>query len=153
VIIAMAIMTMALSSILAVESGALNASARAKQMNIVAMLVKNEMIQTEYYFEGKTFDEVDKDKTQAFEAPYEEYKWRRVIKEVSFPTITPGSLNPNSDSTDQNADTMAKVISKFLSKSIREVDVSVIWQKSGKDQNFTVATYWVDLNHAFDMQE
>jgi type II secretion system protein I len=71
VLIAMAIMALALSSILSVESGSINASARAKQMNIVAMLVKNQMIKTEYEIEGKSFDEVEKEKSEAFEAPYE----------------------------------------------------------------------------------
>jgi type II secretion system protein I len=153
VLIAMAIMTVALSSILAVESGSINASARAKQMNIVAMLVKNQMIKTEYDIEGKTFDEVEKEKTEAFEAPYETYTWKRVVKEITFPTINPGSSDPNDTSVDQNAETMAKTISQFLSKAIREVDVSVNWKKDGKDQSFTVATYWVDLNHAFDAQQ
>lgn len=153
VIIAMAIMTLALSSIISVESGAINASARAKQMNIVAMLIKNQMIKTEYDIEGKTFDEVEKEKSEAFEAPYETYTWKRVIKEITFPTINPGNSDPNDTSVDQNADTMAKTISQFLSKAIREVDVSVNWKKDGKDQSFTVATYWVDLNHAFDVQQ
>jgi general secretion pathway protein I len=153
VLIAMAIMALALSSILSVESGSINASARAKQMNIVAMLVKNQMIKTEYEIEGKSFDEVEKEKGEAFEAPYETYTWKREIKEITFPTINPGSSDPNDQSVDQNAETMAKTISQFLSKAIREVDVSVNWKKDGKDQSFTVATYWVDLNHAFDAQQ
>jgi general secretion pathway protein I len=163
VIIAMAIMVLALSSILAIESGSINASARAKQMSVVAMLARNEMIMTEFDFEGKTFDEMEKEKTGQFEAPYSDYGWKREIKEIEFPPINPAAAAPNADGSqassnnDQdngaNVDTMAKLITQFLSKSIREVSVSVLWKKSGKEQSFTVATYWVDLNHAFDLTQ
>src|SRR6478735_4350708 len=76
VIIAMAIMTLAFSSILAVEMGSINASARAKQMNIVAMLAKNQMVETEYKIEGKKFDEVKKEESGAFPSPYQDYTWK-----------------------------------------------------------------------------
>ena len=57
----MTIMVLAFASILAVESGAINASDRAKTMNIVQMLAKNQMIEWEYRIEGRTFDEVKKE--------------------------------------------------------------------------------------------
>jgi general secretion pathway protein I len=162
VLIAMAIMIMALSSILAIESGSINASARAKRMNIVAMLAKNQMIQTEYAIQGKAFDELEKEQTGNFEAPYEEYSWKREIKEITFPSINPaaaaagaetGATSADDQSNSQTVETMAKLITNFLSKSIREVDVSVIWKRSGKEQTFTVGMYWVDLNHAFELSE
>lgn len=161
VIIAMAIMVLALASILAIESNSINASARAKQMSIVAMLARNEMIMTEFDIEGKTFDEMEKEKTGQFDAPYNDYGWKREIKEIEFPPINPaaasnldGSQSANSDQDNSaNVDTMAKLITQYLSKSLREVSVSIIWKKSGKEQSFTVATYWVDLNHAFDVNQ
>jgi general secretion pathway protein I len=161
VIIAMAIMVLALSSILAIESGSINASTRAKQMSVVAMLARNEMIMTEFDIEGKTFDEMEKEKTGQFDAPYADYGWKRAIKEIEFPPINPaagasadGSQSSGNDQDNSaNVDTMAKLITQFLSKSIREVSVSVVWKKSGKEQSFTVATYWVDLNHGFDISQ
>jgi prepilin-type N-terminal cleavage/methylation domain-containing protein len=161
VIIAMAIMVLALSSILAIESGSINASARAKQMSIVAMLARNEMIMTEFDIEGKTFDEIEKDKTGQFEAPYGDYTWKRAIKEIEFPPINPAAgANPdgsqgagNDQDNGANVDTMAKLITNYLSKALREVSVTIVWKKSGKEQTFTVATYWVDLNHEFDLSQ
>ena len=61
--IAMAIMMVAFSSILMVESSSINSSMRTKQLNVVAMLAKNIMVESEYLFEGKTFDEFKKEET------------------------------------------------------------------------------------------
>jgi prepilin-type N-terminal cleavage/methylation domain-containing protein len=160
VIIAMAIMVLALSSILAIESGSINASARAKQMSVVAMLARNEMIMAEFDLEGKTFDEVEKEKTGQFSAPYSDYSWKRTVKEVNFPPINPaagategGQSSANDQDNSANVETMAKLITNYLSKAMREITISVVWKKSGKEQSFTVATYWVDLNHAFDLSQ
>lgn len=151
VIIALAIMVMAFGSILAVEMGSINASARAKQMNIVAMLAKNKMIDTEFKFQGKTFSEVKKEEEGVFEDPYQDYRWKAVIKELHFPNI--GGAASQNGSQDQMGAMLVKTVSNFLSKAIREVDVTVIWKKSSAEQTFTLSTYWVDLNYELQIQQ
>jgi general secretion pathway protein I len=166
VVIAMAIMTIAFASILAVEGGSINASARAKQMNIVSMLAKNQMVETEFKIQGKKFEEVRKEESGQFPPPYEDYRWKSVIKEIKFPNLAPSASKTGSTSgsgTSSGAvgsggqtemeSTIAKTMTTYLSKSIREVTVSIIWNRSGKDQSYSLATYWVDLNHEFNPNE
>ncbi len=83
----MTIMVLAFASILAVECNSINATTRAKQMNIVAMLARNKMIETEYKIEGKTFDEIKKEEGGTFAAPYEIYRWKTEVQgdQVSEP--------------------------------------------------------------------
>ena len=151
-VIAMAIMLLALSSILAVESNSINASARAKQMNIVAMLAKNTMVETEYKIEGKTFDEVKKEDGGTFPSPYEEYRWSSVIKEIKFPNLNVGGGKSN-DGNNQLMEKMTKLMTKFLSAALREVTITVSWKRGSGEQSFAVSTYWVDLNHEFDISQ
>lgn len=151
VIIAMAIMVLALAAILSVESGSINASIRARQANIATMLARNAMIETEYKIEGKSFDEVKKEEGGNYDAPYQDYRWKTVVKEIEFPKLSFGS-NAGGGGQDM-IDLMAKLISNYLSKAIREVTVTIFWKKGGGEQSFSVTTYWVDLNHEFSFSE
>jgi len=159
VVIAMAIMAICFGSILAVEGGAINASTRSKQMSTVATLLRNQMIDTEYKIEGKKFNEVKKEEQGVFKEPYQDYSWRRVIKEITLPNLT--SLMGRDDKTsnnaksgpNQNAESLGKLLTKFLSKALREVTVTIFWTKGGNQLNYSVSTYWVDLNYEFSTSE
>ena len=167
VMIAMAIMVLAFTSILAVESGSIHASARAKEMNIVAMLAKNQMIETEFKIEGKPFGEVQKEEAGKFEPPYEDYQWKTTVKELVFPGLGSlfsgggaGSGDPKSGSSSsdnsgggQMMETFGKLMTQFLSKAIREVTVTVLWSHGSGDQTFSLTTYWVDLTYEFKLTE
>ena len=154
VIIAMAIMVLAFASILAVEQGSINASARAKQMNVVGMLAKNQMVETEFKIEGKTFDEVRKEEAGTFPEPYSDYRWTTVVKELKFPKIgTGGGAGGKAEQEGQMTDMLTKLLTNFLSKAIREVTVTVFWKRGKGEQNFALSTYWVDLNYEFKITE
>jgi prepilin-type N-terminal cleavage/methylation domain-containing protein len=152
VVIAMAIMVLPFASILAVEQGSINASAKAKQMNIVDMLARNQMVETEFKIEGKTFTEVKKEESGTFPEPYSDYRWKTVIKEIEFPKIGTGAA-PGSQGQNQSAELLTKLITNFLSKAIREVTVTVSWRRGSGEQSYSVATYWVDLNYEFKITE
>jgi general secretion pathway protein I len=174
-IIALAIMTMAFAAILTTISNSVNASARTHEMTVIQMLAKQELIETEYKFEGKTFDEYKKEDSGTFPAPYESYRWTSVVKEIEFPNIGGmssgggaaqggdsqsssssggGAGAANSDANNSEiADMMQKLVTQFLSKAVREVTVTILWKKGSKEQNFAVTTYWVDLNHEFQLSQ
>lgn len=153
VIIAMAIMVLAFAAILAVEQGSIKATTRAKQMNVVGMLAKNKMIETEYKMEGKKFEEVKKEEGGQFEDPFQDYRWKTVIKEITFPNLGSGGggSSGSSATSGQAAEMVTRIITKFLSKAIREVTVTISWKQGSGDQSFSLSTYWVDLNHEFSL--
>src|SRR5712691_5992119 len=86
VIIAMTIMVLAFTAILSVESGGIAAAEKTHQVNIVAMLARNKMIETEYSIEGTTFDEVKKEDGGEFDG-YPDFHYKSEIKEVKFPNL------------------------------------------------------------------
>jgi general secretion pathway protein I len=162
--IAMAIMAVAFASILMVEDGSKQTTMRAREMNIVSMLAKNTMIETEGLMEGHAFDDMKKEETGDFKAPFEIYKWKREVKEIEFPSFnmaaTAGgdskggsSSSSQDEGTDSNTDQMTKLITQYLSKAVREVVVTISWKKGEGEQHYSVATYWVDLNHEFQVSQ
>lgn len=168
VIIALAIMALAFASILAVESGSINASARAKQMNIVGMLARNMMIETEYKIQNKTFDEIQKVEEGNFKEPYQDFHWKTEITEMKFPPLgqalfggsksSDGGGGGASDSLSNNGqnqatDLLTKLITNFLSKAIRSVKVTISWKRGKGTQTFSLTEFWVNLNASFNLSE
>ncbi len=165
VMIAMAIMLVAFSSILMVQSNGLQSSARAREINTVSMLMKQQLLETEFAIENKTFDEVKKEDAGQFKEPFQEYSWKREVKEIKFPNLTSlanaggdASASAGSSSSDSNAqggvaEQMSRLVTNFLSKALREVQVSVTWKRNNSNQKISISMYWVDLNSAFQITE
>ncbi len=162
--IAMAIMLVAFASILMVESSSINTSAKARQMNVVGMLARNKMIETEFEIEGKPFNEVKKEETEQFKEPYQDYTWTRTVKELKFPSLNTGGASAANGSNetgganpaggvDMITEMITKLMTKYLSGAIREVTVTIKWKRGSGEQSFSVSTYWVDLNHEFEFNQ
>ncbi|MBI4924477.1 MAG: type II secretion system protein [Bdellovibrio sp.] len=156
-LIAMSIMLVAFAAILMVESSSLNTSLKTKQLNIVSMLAKRAMIEAEQTFEGKSFEEIKKEETFELSEPYKDYKVLRSIKEIKFPDLSFGggesSKGDKENGTNDMTERVAKLMAKYLSQAIREVTVTVSWKKGSGEQSYSVSTYWVDLNHEFQIEE
>lgn len=150
-------MTVAYGAIVVAQSSALNASYRSQRMSIGAMLAHNAMAQTEHEIEGKEFNELKKEEGGAFEKPYETFQWKREIKEVKFPSLPVGGGGGGEDKGDGNNDQaqqmVTKVITKFLSDSMREVVITVSWPLTKGSGEFKISTYWVNLNHEFSLSQ
>jgi prepilin-type N-terminal cleavage/methylation domain-containing protein len=165
VMIAMAIMLVAFSSILMVESQSLTTSMKAKQMNVVGMLAKNSMIEAELAFTGRTFEEVKTEEQGQFKEPYQDYTWIRRVKEVEFPELplakperaeagrAASAEERANQPQDGSVDMIARLVKKFLSGAIREIEVEVQWKRGTHTQSFVVSQYWVNLNHEFSLSE
>jgi prepilin-type N-terminal cleavage/methylation domain-containing protein len=160
VMIAVAIMLVAFSSILMVESASINTSAKAKQMNVVGMLAKRAMIDAELEFQNKPFADLKKEESGVFKDPHQDYQWKRAVKEVKFPELNMGgskkegaAANSGDGGEDRGTEILTRLLTKFLSNAVREVTVTVTWKKGTGTQNFTVSTYWVDLNSEFALSE
>ena len=161
--IAIGILAIGIGSILVAENNSLDATIRAKRMTVVSTLARNSMIDAEREFQGKTFDEVKKESNGKFDPPYNDYTWDRKIKEITFPNVmdpatagTPGAAGEKKDdmqAIDQNVERVVKIATNYLSKSSREVTVTIHWQEKGEKQQFSVSQYWVDLNHEFNFSE
>jgi len=151
VMVAMSIMIVAFSSTLAIQSSNLKSSRKAKQTNIVGMLAKNQLLQTELEIKGKKFTELPDESHGQFEPPYEEYQWFRKIKKIEFPQISmaaPKSEDSKDDSTgsDPVAEQMSQMVSKYLSNALKEITITVKWGEGKFEQKYAVSMYWVDLD-------
>ena len=157
ILIAMFIMVIAFAAIFSIQSSSIQVASRAQKTSTVAMLLKNAMVKAELDIEGKSFDEVKKEESGTFEAPFQEYSWTRKVKELEFPNLVPkstsGEAGESKDSQDQSSEMMGKLVTKYLSQSVRQVQVDIKWNKLGHEQSVSASTFWVDLNHEMALSE
>lgn len=159
VLIAITILLISLTAVFSIESQSISSTTKSKQRNIVTMLAKNKMVEAEILLQGKPFNEVDKEESGQFEPPYEDYRWQREIKEVEFPSLNVGSGGGGEGADGESAndgiaaqgatyqaEMLSKIMSKYVSESLREVTINVLWKEGVYDQKYSVSTYWVDLN-------
>lgn len=156
VIIAIAILAMALSGIIIAENRAIDTVYRTKKQGVVSMLASLMLSEAQKDTQGKTFNEVRDDIEGKFEAPFADYSYQRKIRTIKFPNLLETGAEESEGKTQDKTDTsmrVVKIATSFLSKSTREVVVTIKWKEAGQDQSYSVAEYWVDFNHAFQMQE
>ena len=162
VMIAMAIMLVAFSSILAIQSSSLSSALRSRQIHEVGMLARGAMAQTEVEIAGKKFNEISEEASGQFEDPYQDYSWTRKIKEIKMPNLAgiaqagaddEGGQSNSEEEAQKSAmmEQMTKVVTNFLSKAVREVTITVSWKRGPGVQKYEVAMYWVDLNSEFEI--
>lgn len=174
VMIAVTLMLIAWTSIFATQSSSQTVVWKSTKLNDVTMLARSKMSEIETEIEGKRFEEVKKEESGTFPDPWKDYSWKKEIKEVEFPNISMqgggggGSAGESGDSKDSGDSTsgeaasgnntdaierMMRLITKFLSQSIREVRLTLSWKQGASDASFTLTTWWVDLNHEFSLSE
>lgn len=159
VLIAMAIMLVTFGAVLSVISTSLQSSVRTTELSTATMLARNLLIESEYKWEGKPFNEIKKEETGTFPEPHQDYAWKREIKEITFPNIASaaekkaGSSSDDGGGDDQVTEIMNKLVTEFFSKALREVTITVIHNKTGGAQTYSISTYWVNLNNEFKFSQ
>lgn len=153
VMIAVGILAIGIGAILVAENNSLDVTIRAKRMTTVAMLAKNALIQAERDISGKSFTEVKTEEGGQFDAPFQEYRWERKIKEISFPNIMDQAKEKKDEisKVDENTMRVVKIATSYLSKATREITVTIKWTEKKEEQKFVISQYWVDLDHAIDI--
>jgi hypothetical protein len=157
--IAMTIMMIAFSSILMIQSSSIQNSIKAKNMNIVSMLARNKMVEFELEWQDKAFSELSKEQGGTFPDPYQDYQWKKQVKEVKFPSLEMvlggGASNQSEEanSPDETVTRIGRIVTAYLNKAVREVVVTVSWARGKGRQEYSLTTYWVDMNADFSINE
>jgi len=158
VMIALAIMLVAFSSILAIQSSSMNSALKARQIHEVSVLARNAMIMTEV-------EEISKELTVPCDEAgnFPDYTCTRKVKEVKLPNLAglskgaPGDKERSGANSNEDAknsamlEQMTKLITNFLSKAVREVTITVSWKRGLTTQKYDLAMYWVDMNSEFTL--
>ena len=165
VMIAITIMTVALSAVLTSQSGSIFQTIRAKDMNLAGWLAQRKMVESEQAFEGKPFGEIPKDaEIKRFEEPYEHYSWKREVKEIKFPELTP--TGKEGEPVPEPLRILSQSMTKYINTAVRELVITVSWERgvvrasegslgddeaNSKVQKIVLSTYLIDMKAEFNL--
>jgi prepilin-type N-terminal cleavage/methylation domain-containing protein len=163
IMIAMAILSISLLAIYHSVGISLRASGMAEKVDIANQLGRQKMAEImmsldEDIARGAFPDE--KEEQGTFDKPYERYKWAYQIRKVEIPLTNlpgqeggaPGGENAGGGGTPSPSGTqttpgiegqaanLAKVVSKKISDSIRELKLTVSWGEGEEDEDKIVLT-------------
>lgn len=161
IMIAMAILSSSLLALYSSMGNSLKISAQAEDSNQASQLARQKMTEVlmsldEDITRGAFPDE--KEESGVFDKPFEKYKWFYVIKKVEIPVLKPpgdqpvgaegdsgasASTNPAGQTTpglEGAAANMAQMVTKKISESIRELNLTVSWGENSDEEEKIVLT-------------
>jgi len=143
VVFAMTILAIALGSILGIQTGSLRATAHAKHLQIITLLAQSKMNETKLELK-RSFEEMPLKKEGNFAPLYPQYRWEREMKALNFSPLTQviSQYFQSQEGGTQDIQLINEVF-KYFSETIREIKITIYWKK----QTYSIATYWVKLNH------
>lgn len=119
---------------------------RKTQLNQeVAALLERKMAEIDLEYRDKPLETIKEEDGDDFGAEYPDYQWKMTSREFQAPNL--GSLLTSQEGgADQMLLTIVSQLTEHLSKTIKEVKVTVIYSKGKKPMEYSAVTYFVDYN-------
>lgn len=151
VMIAVMIMSTSLLLLANSWSGAFMRTRKTQQAFEVSALLQRKMAEIEIEYRDKPIEEIPEEKEDNFGDEYPQYSWRLTSKKLEIPDMT-SSLFNRDGGVDETTLMLVKQLSETLSKSVKEVTVTVVLTpKTGKTLNYSVTTYFVDYDKPLNL--
>ncbi len=146
VIIAVSIMATGILLIGMSWSGTFQKMKRTQINSEVVALLERKMAEIDAKYKGKPLESIPDSDEDTFGDEYPQYKWKMESRKFEMPSLS-DFLGSQEGGVDQMTQMTMKVFTEHLSKTIKEVRVTVTHTlPSKKTQDFSVTTFYVDFN-------
>lgn len=113
------------------------------QKNIeIASLLERKLAEIDLKYRGKSIDSIPEEEADDFEG-IENYSWKLKSKKFEMPDLGP-ILIGKEGGADQMMLQLMNQFSEHLSKSIKEVKVTIIFKSGKKDYEYSTSLFFVD---------
>lgn len=141
VMVSIAILAVSLTVLLTFSGNTLLKSGRAERLTIAAMLARQKMTDLEIELEkSKKKREFPDERSEdgEFDEPFEDYRWKMEIRRVELPAPATGEEGSMQDM-------IGKQLTKEISRTVRELKLTVLWNEGEEEQTIDVVTHIVKL--------
>ena len=146
VIIAISIMATGILLIGMAWSGTYQKMKRTQINTEVVALLERKMAELDAKYKGKPLESIPESEEDTFGAEYPQYKWKMESRKFEMPSLS-DFLGSREGGVDQMTQMTMKIFSEHLSKTIKEVRVTVTHTTNGnKSKDYTITTFYVDFN-------
>ncbi len=111
----------------------------------VSALLERKMVEIEMEYAGKPLDSIPEEKEDDFGSEYPQYSWKMTSKEFEVPDFS-ATLTAQAGGADELTLTIMKTLAEHMSKSIKEVKVTVVFKGPKKPLEFSATQYFVDYD-------
>jgi len=160
VMVALAILALALTTLINIVTSNVRAAAHARATTVATFLARGKMVAFEDVVLEKGFQELDESSKGNFdEVGYPDYTWECLVEKIELPTETSqlaqkaaGDKTQSGNPSQMLSGMMGGLLSGFiepirvgLQESVRRVTMRVFWDEPGRpNQQMEVVTYLTD---------
>lgn len=145
VVLAMMVMAAGLFILMNSWAGTYNRLRKTQiQVQMVALLEKK-VSELEREYKGKSLDSIPEEKTDDFGSDVPGYSWTMKSRLLEIPDLS-SSLVSREGGADQTMLMIMKMFTEHLSKSIKEINVTVIYKEKKKPITADVTIYMIDYD-------
>lgn len=116
----------------------------------VAALLERKMVEVELKYTSKPLDSIPEEEEDDFGSEYPQYSWKMESREFEVPDFS-AALTAKAGGADEMTLTVMKTLATHLSKSIKEVKVTVLVKGGKKPLAFSATQYFVDFDKPLPM--
>ncbi|MFN8846311.1 MAG: type II secretion system protein [Bdellovibrionales bacterium] len=144
VIIAVAIMASGILVVAMSWSGTYDKLRKTQVNTEVMALLERKVAEINAKYSGKPIDSIQELEEDDFGSEYPQYTWKMESRKFEMPDLSSLLTSRDGGADSFELQTM-KLFTEHLSKTIREVRISVIYKnRSGKEQTYSVTQFFVD---------
>ncbi len=145
-LVAMMILAFALIIISSTWGGNVLRLRKARLYNEVTFLLQQKMTEMELKYQNAPLEKIDEEAEGDFGKDFPDYKWEFKSQEFTMPDLS-SLMTSQKDRVDEMEMAIAKQLTEVLSKSIKEINVTVIVFRKAKElQRYSLTSYIVDFN-------
>ena len=149
-LLAMAFLATALLLLANASSGAA-ARVNKTQTNFeLASLLERKMGEIDRLYKEKPLSEIPEEKEDDFGDIYPKYSWKLKSRKFEFPDIA-STLSAKEGGVDAMTLSLVKQMTDQISKSVKEVSVTVIFKGPKKNIEVSATTYFIDFDKGISM--
>lgn len=146
VVIAISIMATGILLIGMSWSGTFRKMKRTQINTEVVALLERKMAELDAKYKGKPLEGIPDGDEGNFGDEYPQYKWKMESRKFEMPSLS-DFLGSREGGVDQMTQMTMKIFTDHLSKTIKEVRVTVTYTlPSQKTQDYSITTFYVDFN-------
>lgn len=150
VVLAMMVMASGLFILTNSWSGTYNRLRKTQIQVQMAALLERKVAEIEREFKGKSLESIPDEKEDNFGSELPQYTWKLKSKKLEIPDIS-ASLTAQEGGADATLITLMKTFTEHLSKSIKEVNISVKYSEGAKPVLADVTIYMIDYDRPLPM--
>ncbi len=145
VMLAMMVMAAGLFILVNAWSGTYNRLRKTQIQVQMASLLERKVTELEREFKGKSLDSIPEEKEDDFGSEVPNFSWSMKSRKLEVPDLS-ASLTSKKEGANENLLRIMKAFSEHLSKSIKEIKVTVTYKDKKKPIIADVTFYYVDYD-------